>query len=273
MNVKPGGSADQRDVDLVAAKLGQLPAALTDDLHRRGIGVVACRDSVTDYRRDLAGVHPRNWPEGMTWDAVPGCYLPDEKNVAIATIGDSFDRRVPLKGEKHGSFDLVVHEVMHADDYVADGHNDQTRRSANAAFVAARNGDVFTGQLAADAYEAKNIEEAYAESAARVFGGDPHMTWPGQETFWRDAALPVAPVVVQRRGIDDRDDRHIGTVTVLEGERFALDLTATDDGGAIGHAYVVLKPGDPGYDPVSERLRSMRRGFDEVDVPIPLAPF
>lgn len=273
MEIRAGGSADQRDVDLVAAKLSQLPTAIIDDLRRRGIGVVACRDSVTDYRRDMAGVHPRNWPEGVTWDSVPGCYLPDERNVAIATIGDGADRRVPLTGEKHGSFDLVVHEVMHADDYVAEGQDNQTRRSANATFVSARNGDVFSGRLAADAYEAKNIEEAYAESAARVFGRDPLMAWPELGGFWRDAALPVPPVMVQRRGIDDFDDRRIGTVTVLEGERFALDLTASDENGPIGHAYIVLAPGDPGYDPVSERLQALRRGFDEIDVAIPLDPF
>lgn len=272
MEIRAGGSADQRDVDLVAAKLSQLPAAITDDLRRRGIGVVACRDSVTDYRRDMAGVHPRNWPEGVTWDSVPGCYLPDERNVAIATIGDGADRRVPSSGEKHGSFDLVVHEVMHADDYLAEGQHDQTRRSANAAFVTARNGDVASGSMAADAYEAKNIEEAYAESAARAFGHDPRMAWPGLDGFWRDAALPVTPAVI-RRGIEDHGDGRIGTVTVLEGERFALDLTASDENGPIGHAYVVLAPGDPGYDPVSERLQSIRRGFDEVDVAIPLDPF
>lgn len=273
MDVRPGGSADQRDAELVAAKLSLIPAEILADLERRGIGVVACRDNITDYRPDKINEHPRNWPPEMTWKLVPGCYLPDERNVAIATIGEGADRRVPVTGEKHGSFDLVVHEVMHADDYVADGHHDQTRRSANAAFVTARNTDVFNGQLAADAYEARNIEEAYAESAARVFGSDPLVRWPQLDGFWRDAALPVAPVVIQRRGIDDHDDRRIGTVTVLEGERFALDLTATDESGTIGHAYVVLEPGDAGYDPIYERLRSTRRGFDETNVPIPLDPF
>ena len=273
MDIRAGGSADQRDVDLVLAKLSLIPVDILADLDRRGIGVVACRDNVTDHLPRLIDDHPRNWPEGMTWLQVPGCYSPQDRVVVIATIGDGADRRVPATGEKHGSFDLVVHEVMHADDYLAEGHRDRTRRSANAAFVAARNADVSSGQLAADAYEAKNIEEAYAESAARAFGGDHRRGWPGLESFWHDAALPVAPATVQRRGIDDHDDGRIGTVTVLEDERFALDLTATDDSGMIGHAYVVLGPGEAGYDPVYQRLRSTRRGFDEVNVAIPLDPF
>src|SRR5688500_12928774 len=163
MKVTPGGSAEQIDVELVRAKLNLIPKAILDDLDRRGIGVVVCRESVTDYRRDMAGVHPRNWPDGVTWDVVPGCYLPDENNVAIATIADGADRRVPARGEKHGSYDLVIHEVMHADDYVGD-----RRRSDNAAFAVARQADVDGGGFADNPYESAVMEEAYAESAALV---------------------------------------------------------------------------------------------------------
>ena len=90
---------------------------------------------------------------------------------------------------------------------------------------------------------------------------------------WPYLVLVSIDESIQRRGIDDHDDGRIGTVTVLEDERFALDLTATDDSGMIGHAYVVLGPGEAGYDPVYQRLRSTRRGFDEVNVAIPLDPF
>lgn len=113
--VKAGGSGTQADVDAVVAELEKLPLAQLQQLERQGTRVVACRDSVADYRTDLAGVQPRGWPPGKTWSDVPGAYTPERNEVVIATRGGSNgSRHVPVTGEGHGSANMVAHETGHA---------------------------------------------------------------------------------------------------------------------------------------------------------------
>ena len=50
----------------------------------------------------LKGVAPRNWPEGSTWDNVPGAYNPGTKTVVAGTASE------------HGSESLLIHETGHA---------------------------------------------------------------------------------------------------------------------------------------------------------------
>jgi hypothetical protein len=139
--------------------------------------VVVCRDSVTEIREDLRGVRPRSWPEGKTWDTVPGLNDPNNNRVIIATRGG----RVPPTGDGHGAANLVLHEVGHA---IGDAAT--TGGVGDARFIAAREAD--KAQL--DDYEgdanSAGVRETYAESFARFYGNDPNdaATYPHLHAYW-----------------------------------------------------------------------------------------
>lgn len=78
------------------------------ELRDKGVEVIACRDNVTDHRTHLKGVQPRGWPAGKTWENVPGGQSGNE--VVVATTGTDSKRRVPVRGEGHGSINLTLHE-------------------------------------------------------------------------------------------------------------------------------------------------------------------
>jgi len=256
IKVIPGGTGDESDAVLVRAELARFPAAELEMLAGKGVDVIACHEAVTDHRPDLLAEPPRNWPPGANWSIVPGCYAPDEGNVIIATVVDpAGGRRVPPQGVKHGAYNLVVHEVMHADDYVAD-----RLRSHNAAFVAARAADLD----ALSDYERREgdagFEETYAESAARFWGGDPHMAarLPNLHAFWSGWTGPVERGRRSRRRGRARPEP-IGTAERLADGSIALDLRADNEAGFIGHALVTLEPGTEAHDQVDRRFRSARR--------------
>jgi uncharacterized Zn-binding protein involved in type VI secretion len=173
------GTANQQDKLLVALELTKLPPYILEKLKEKGTRVVVCRGSVTEHLTHLRGVHPRGWPPGKTWDAVPGLHSPSRNEVVIATIGHPGDPHVPKSGEGHGSHNLVVHEVSHAYDHATNG-------SASTAFNDARNSDINT----LSAYEtqpgAAGQEESFAESSARYFGGDASdaQTHPKLHEYW-----------------------------------------------------------------------------------------
>lgn len=255
LSVEARGSGDETDVALVRAELAGLPDRLQSDLHARGFRLVACRTAVTDARPDLAGVRPRGWPEGQTWDLVPGAYLPDEKAVVIATVPDPADpaqRRVPPQGWMHNAFNLVIHETLHADDYLAD-----RLRCHNAEFVSARETDF----PALHAYEqqdgAAGLEETYAESGSRFFGGDPALggEWPALTAFWTGRSFPVEP---GRRPRDVHGPRPVGLARLTSDGVYELDLRAERDDGAIGHALIQLEAGTPVHEELERRRRRAR---------------
>jgi type VI secretion system secreted protein VgrG len=185
------GKSNAVDVALIAEKLSKFPPDMLQTMVDQKTRVIACRDSVTDYRTDLKGVQPRGWPPGSTWDTVPGAYMADTNEVVIATRGhDTADGpHVPETGEGHGSSDLVLHESAHSIDEAAPGG----RRSAGGDFNTARNGDLGT----LDSYETQpgeaGQEENYAESAARYYGGDPSdaKNHPNLHKYW--ASDPLKP--------------------------------------------------------------------------------
>ncbi|MBB5986602.1 hypothetical protein [Sphingobium lignivorans] len=260
VDVIPGGSGSSLDVELVAARAAALPGEIRAALADRGIRIVACRDNVTDYQPNMAELLPRNWPAGVTWSVVPGCFIPAQSVVVIATLGDDDERHIPAKGEKHGSFDLVIHEVMHADDILLQD-NVWRRRSDNPQFRSAWAADIAAQGFERYAYERAQAEEAYAESAARHFAGDDRLEveWPAMAEFWRSTSYPVA-VGETRRAIVSRGTHSVGTARALGEAGFQLDLVATSEDGIIGHALVALEPGDAGYDAV-DRQFSRRRDF------------
>lgn len=187
------GSANAADGELVAQELTLFPVHALQILLQQGTRVKVCRNSVTDYRTDLAGVRPRGWPPGSTWDSVPGLNSSDDNEVVIAVIGHGTPAgpHVPATGEGHGSHNLVVHEAAHAIDHNAPG----TRRSDEADFVNARNAD--SGTLSAYEGQAGQAgrEETYAESAARYYGGDPNdaANHPNLHNYWANDPLGPGP--------------------------------------------------------------------------------
>lgn len=275
MKIKAGGSATELDVAVVTEKMGLLDDAVLASLADRKIDLVVCRDNVTDYRPELADKQPRNWPEGKTWKIVPGCYMPATKEVVIATLGEGDQRRVPAKGEKHGSFDLVVHEVMHADDLILK-NNEWRNRSDNAGFLKAWRDDITDGGFANYAYEAKEAEEGYAESAARFFASDTRLAdeWPNLFEFWKNGVLPieVGEAPPQRRGGHAHGDT-VGTARRTAEGAVELDLIATSDDGVIGHALFTLEPDEPQFASVEQQLGPRRRGDTGPGEPVLLRPF
>ena len=252
--VRPVASATEEDAALVRAELVRLPLPVLQTLADRSVGVRVCREAVTDYRADLRGEAPRGWPPGVDWTVVPGCYLPDERAVAIATVDRGGRRRIPAKGDRHGSWNLVIHETMHADDYAA-----PRRRSRNRDFVHAREADV----AALDVYQrqtgAAGLEESYAESAARHFGSDPSFVGacPKLHGFWCECRLPVEPGPAQRGRHDG--GAYIGTARFVDGGVLELDLSADEPVAVGAHALVRIAPDAEPYEPIRRSLDGRRR--------------
>jgi hypothetical protein len=186
--VRAGGTGTQADVDLVVAELAKMPASALRNLIANGTTVIACRNSVTDYATNLAGVQPRGWPPGATWDSVPGAAMISNNEVIISVIGHETTggAHVPRTGEGHGSSNLVIHEVAHAVDH----NQSATRDSGSRDFVGARNRDFAVLTPYQQQTGTAGREETYAESAARYYGGhDGTVSTPALDAYWRDNPL------------------------------------------------------------------------------------
>lgn len=240
-----GGSGGPDDLDAVARAAERLPAPVIRRFRRKGVRVVACRGSVTDFERSLRGVVPRGWEGlGKTWDDVPGAYLPHRRRVVVGTVDSGGRREVPPAGRGHGSADLVVHEALHGFDYDG-GH----AVLADPAFVNARQADL--DRLGS--YERQpgraGAEETFAESGAR-FATDPNAmasSWPALHAYW--TAGPLEQALERFEGEEALGGAAaIGTAEDAGGGRIALDLRADGPGGVVGHAFFVLGPGDQGYE-------------------------
>ena len=173
-----GGTGTKSDVDAVVAEMIKIPLPALTALKKKGIKVVVCHQSVTEVRKDLKGVRPRGWPKGKTWDSVPGLYDSGNKRVIIATRKG----RVPPKGDGHGAYNLVLHEVGHAIGFSISGAGGQS----DPKFIAARNKDKKRlGTYESQAGKA-GVQETYAESFARFYGKDPNdaKKYPNLHAYW-----------------------------------------------------------------------------------------
>jgi len=163
---KPGGTGTAADAEAVAQELAHMPVEDLRKLERQGIDVIATQDSITSYRTDLAGVTPRGWPPGSTWDQVPGAYTPDRREVVVGTIADANGNRiVPPTNSSHGSHSLVLHEAAHGLDHA---HN---YPSTGDVFSTAHSLD--SSNLTSYQNQAGNagLSEAFAEQYAEKYGG------------------------------------------------------------------------------------------------------
>ena len=267
-----GGSADASDLAAVRSTAAQLPSQVLSFLRLKGARIIVCRGSITDHAKDLKGVRPRGWPAGMTWDIVPGVYLPNRKQVVVATLPMPGGRRLPVRGEGHGSFNLLLHEAMHGHDFLK---NHRLLRANK--FVAARTADFARlGSYEQQAGDA-GLQETYAESAARAFGRDTTLpaAWPQLAKFWAlldPGQLRLAPEIIEeappRRRIKSRRATPVGTAQVRADGSIELNLRADAGDGAIGHALVTIKPGSARYGEIAGHLTGAPQGL----VPQALAP-
>lgn len=172
--VRPGGTGTAEDAAIVAADLAQLPVEVLRYMEAKGVTVVAARGSVTDYIAELRGVTPRGWPPGTSWDTVPGLARGTEVVIAVR------NGRVPPTGDGHGAYSLLIHETFHGIDHGGG------ELSHGQAFRDARQADYANlsdyEKQAGDA----GLQETFAETAARYFGGDPTLQTelPNIYAFW-----------------------------------------------------------------------------------------
>lgn len=252
--VTAGGSGDASDVAAVAAEVTKFPEALLRAFLKWRVKVVACREGVTDFEKSLRGVVPRGWEGlGRTWDSVPGTFLQGRLSVVIATVADGGVRRVtPRSPTTHGSYNLALHEAMHGHDYMSNH-----AQLADPAFVAARTADFDHLGVYERQPGGAGLEETYAESAARHYGGDPSFAgqWPSLAAYWGADPLADAREAPALESLHvHAPDAPIGTAEVLPGGDIVLYLRADGPDGAVGHGAVVIAVDDPNYRAMRRRL-------------------
>jgi hypothetical protein len=185
--VSAKGTADMEDVNLVASELEKLPPNMIQELEDNKIKTIVCRNSVTEYAVDLRGVQVPGYEKGFTYDMLPGVGGMIRKisgrtviSTVIATKRNQKGMRyIPPYTEGHGAYNLVLHETLHSIDAAL-------HKSSSPDFQKALNADV--GRLGD--YEKTNIE-AYAETGARYFDGDPHLAElnPNLQNYWNSVQL------------------------------------------------------------------------------------
>lgn len=108
-NVRIVGSIPPPAARLVADRLENVPELAVRQLDAQGRRSTLFSGSLTDVHgfRRLRGVQPRGWPEGSTWDQVPG--------VGTAS-GMASNPNRERKGSGHGEDSLSLHELGHVID-------------------------------------------------------------------------------------------------------------------------------------------------------------
>lgn len=179
------GTADATDVALVRAELEKIPPKYRQMLMDNNVQIIVTRNSVTEYRTDLKGVQPRGWRSSATWDTVPGVGPTPERNeIVIATRGHGTPAgpRVPLTGDGHNSYNLVLHEAAHA------LQENQSIGFSWQAFKDARTADFAKLSSYEKQADDAGLQETFAESFANVFGGNRNYanTHPHLDKYWKE---------------------------------------------------------------------------------------
>ncbi|MEM1195776.1 MAG: hypothetical protein AAGH57_06705 [Pseudomonadota bacterium] len=282
LEVRAVGATSDSELNAVVVELEKLPPAELAMLASEGVSVVVCHDNVTNYNTEFFEKDPSGWPKDIGWSDVPGTYLPAKREIVIATIlGSDGQRHIPRKGEMHGTHNLVLHETMHASDFVAG-----RLRCNNAALKQARLGDLqklgaYYKTFTEGEGHQVGLQETYAESAARFFDNDPSMAteWPTLSAFWRNCEMPLEPgdpahMGDQRRGRAAAPILPIGLARAVSEGRYEIDLRAETDAGIVGHALIAITEGHPAFEQVDARFQSQRRrGEDSIGQEILLQPF
>lgn len=118
--VLPTGKYNEQEATKMIERLDLIPEHILEKLYEKKVQIKLTNDIITKEPElsYLRGVTPRGWESsGLTWDDVPGV----SADVVIVRIGYS------KKGKGHSSFNLELHETMHAvDRLVFDGASSTT---------------------------------------------------------------------------------------------------------------------------------------------------
>jgi hypothetical protein len=176
--VTPAGSGTSEHAAIVAKRLDLLPPSIRDAMARHGIRVSVGQNSVTDVMPELSGVKPRGWPEGMTWDSVPGLYDNKSKTVVAAMRNG----QIPEYGNGHGSADLLLHEALHGYDRT---HPSGGSYSSTLDFMGAYRADKSNMTAYHTQAGTAGRQEAFAEYGAQYFSGKLDRTkLPNMYNYW-----------------------------------------------------------------------------------------
>jgi hypothetical protein len=212
--VRPAGTATAEDIEVVVAELARLPVRYLELMRRTRLVVQVCRGSVAEVPQTGG---PRGQSDGSTWRDIMGVATGQTATVATSA-GTGGRRLLPPKGQGHGVYSLVLHEVFHLLDaaYVGEVavscpapsyHHSGAAAPATSspstatpvpgaaggnlssfapAFVEAWKADFSRLGAYYQQPDGAGQEEAFAESAARYFGGDPTLEsdWPALYAFW-----------------------------------------------------------------------------------------
>jgi len=116
--VLPTGSYNTKEASAMIERIEKIPAPILKTLSDKGVKIKLTNDIITNDPEltYLKGVTPRGWEgTGLTWDDVPGV----SEKIVVVRIGYS------KKGKGHSSYNLEIHETMHAvDRFVFNGVSD-----------------------------------------------------------------------------------------------------------------------------------------------------
>jgi hypothetical protein len=203
--ISPNGTADAADRARVTAEAAQLPRQALLNLYNQDTRVMVCRNRVGEHLTGPEGAaHPPGWPPGSVVGDLPGVGVPSLNQVVIAVEhAPGQPATVPPPGSPnavavgamaHGSFNLVMHEMMHAEEIgpAAQGATPAGQADSTAfmrAWLAEATLMDPPGTPPGTGYYSQpnqGPQETYVESAARFFGGDPtmQMTTPQLFNFW-----------------------------------------------------------------------------------------
>lgn len=226
--IDPGGTADESDVELVREQLAQVPQSIMRQIVKSGLKIIACRDNVVDFAPSLHKVQPDGWDDGKFWDDVPGAYLTTEKLVIVATVpATSGGRQVPIRGDRHGSWNLAVHELLHGFDHAA-GTPSGTRPFLRALAM----DRPLIGAEQGSQYFLNDVwgpRESFAEGGARKFKTDAQAApiWAAIGQYWADATRSAIARAEPVTEFDKRPaDDFIGTAYRREDGALMVNLIA-----------------------------------------------
>ena len=174
----------QKEVD-------QLPAGVRRLLDANGTKIVV-GDKISGVYPELAGVQPRGWPPGSTWDNADGMYSPSDKTTVITE--HRVDDGKTVKNERAEG--VVKHEVGHAVDH-AMGNFSQSDE-----FKAAYDKDVAAlspADRAKLAYLLQPGNAGKSETFAEVFGAMHGSSANPSETAETLRQFPSVAALLQRK--------------------------------------------------------------------------
>ncbi|MFD2114138.1 hypothetical protein ACFSTH_00025 [Paenibacillus yanchengensis] len=151
--VLPKSKYNEQEANKMMERLNLIPTHILEKLYDNNVKIKLTNDIITKEPElsYLRGVTPRGWENtGLTWDDVPGV----SEQIVVVRIGHS------KKGKGHNSFNLEIHETMHAvDRLVFNG------ASSTAAFKEVFNKEANI-KYKNDGYVSVYPEEYFAEAAS-----------------------------------------------------------------------------------------------------------